>query len=229
MCSCFCLLTALFRLGPPQISKKRKAEALKDPTFEGHSSDVIDLSESSDHDDAAAAAPAPRTVSATETLSPWFSKKSPKKQPSFSASTPASHGVAPKRFASGAGKGASPLDVVGSSRQSALILADKMRPNTLDDFVGHNDLVEEGALLRTLIENDTIPSLILWAPPGTGKTTLANIIAHQTKCRFVKLSAVTSGTKSVQLSTFPTRNYITNTHLLRYAPPTRRAEAKGSY
>lgn len=72
-------------------------------------------------------------------------------------------------------------------------LADRMRPTKLEDFFGHDQLIGPEAHLRKSIENDQISSMILWGPPGTGKTTLASIIAHQTKSQFVKLSGVTSG------------------------------------
>jgi putative ATPase len=72
-------------------------------------------------------------------------------------------------------------------------LADRMRPGVLADVVGQRELVGEGSALRGLIESDTVPSLILWGPPGTGKTTLARVIASLTKSRFVSLSATSSG------------------------------------
>lgn len=72
-------------------------------------------------------------------------------------------------------------------------LADRMRPRSLDDFVGQTGIVGEGKMLRNLIESDGLSSLIFWGPPGVGKTTLAHIIAHQTKAAFVELSGVTSG------------------------------------
>ncbi|MBN1517017.1 replication-associated recombination protein A [Candidatus Sumerlaeota bacterium] len=72
-------------------------------------------------------------------------------------------------------------------------LAERMRPRTLDEFIGQERLVGPDSMLRRLIAQDTVPSLIFWGPPGTGKTTLAAIIAHSTKARFRKLSAVTSG------------------------------------
>ncbi len=72
-------------------------------------------------------------------------------------------------------------------------LAELMRPRTLDDFVGQDELVGEGSTLRTLLELDAVPSMIFWGPPGVGKTTLARIIAGMTKSRFVQLSATTSG------------------------------------
>lgn len=72
-------------------------------------------------------------------------------------------------------------------------LAERLRPQTLADFVGQADIVGEGKLLRKLIENDDLASLIFWGPPGTGKTTLAHIIARETKAVFAELSGVASG------------------------------------
>lgn len=77
-------------------------------------------------------------------------------------------------------------------------LADRMRPETLGDFFGQDELVSEGKLLRKAIEEDRVPSMIFWGPPGTGKTTLAYIIAKQTKSEFIKISAVTSGLKDLK-------------------------------
>ncbi len=74
-------------------------------------------------------------------------------------------------------------------------LADRMRPETLADFAGQKEVVGEGKLLRQAIESDQIPSMIFWGPPGTGKSTLARIIAKMTKSVFVQLSAVSSGVK----------------------------------
>ncbi len=68
-----------------------------------------------------------------------------------------------------------------------------MRPRTLDEFVGQEHIVGEGHALRRAIETDSVPSMILWGPPGTGKTTLAEIIAHMTGAHFAALSAVSSG------------------------------------
>ncbi len=72
-------------------------------------------------------------------------------------------------------------------------LAERLRPQTLADFVGQGEIVGEGKLLRTLIENDDLTSLVFWGPPGTGKTTLAHIIANETKAYFAELSGVVSG------------------------------------
>ena len=78
-------------------------------------------------------------------------------------------------------------------------LADRMRPRTLSEFVGQEHLVGEGRVLRRLIEGGgTLPSLILWGPPGTGKTTLGRLLAEKTSARFVALSAVFSGVKDLR-------------------------------
>jgi putative ATPase len=77
-------------------------------------------------------------------------------------------------------------------------LADRMRPRTLDEVRGQDHLVSRGASLRRLIEGDQIPSLIFWGPPGSGKTTLARLVAESTQSRFVAFSAVTSGVKEVR-------------------------------
>jgi len=77
-------------------------------------------------------------------------------------------------------------------------LADRMRPRTLDEFVGQEHLVGEGKPLRTQIERDDTGSLIFWGPPGTGKTTLAKIIAGVTKADFIEFSAVLSGIKEIK-------------------------------
>ncbi len=72
-------------------------------------------------------------------------------------------------------------------------LADRMRPQDFEDFVGQEDVLGEGQPLRVAIEHDRVPSLILWGPPGTGKTTLASLIAKKTQATFVPFSAVLSG------------------------------------
>ena len=77
-------------------------------------------------------------------------------------------------------------------------LAERMRPKSLDEYIGQKHLVGEGAVIRRMIETGNIASFILWGPPGGGKTTLARIIAEQTQSSFFTLSAVTSGVKEVR-------------------------------
>jgi putative ATPase len=77
-------------------------------------------------------------------------------------------------------------------------LAERMRPKTLEDLAGQEHLTGHGSILRTAIENGNIPSMILWGPPGTGKTTIANIIAHTLSVPYSQLSAISSGVKDVR-------------------------------
>lgn len=77
-------------------------------------------------------------------------------------------------------------------------LASRLRPMSLDKFVGQKHLIGKGKILYRLIEADRISSFIFWGPPGVGKTTLAMIIAHHTKARFINFSAVTSGVKEIK-------------------------------
>ena len=72
-------------------------------------------------------------------------------------------------------------------------LAARMRPRTLDEFIGQEHLIGEGHILRRLMESDALPSIILWGPPGTGKTTLASIFAEMTEAQFSAVSAVSAG------------------------------------
>ena len=85
-----------------------------------------------------------------------------------------------------------------SQNQKLAPLADRMRPRTLQEFIGQEAIVGPGRLLRRAIEADRLTSSIFWGPPGTGKTTLASIIANQTRSEFVKLNAVTSGVADVR-------------------------------
>lgn len=87
-------------------------------------------------------------------------------------------------------------------------LADRMRPRNFDEFAGQEELVGEGRPLRKMVEEDRVPSMILWGPPGTGKTTLANIVARETGKHFTTLSAVTSGVKDVRKIVDAARNRL---------------------
>lgn len=84
------------------------------------------------------------------------------------------------------------------SKDEDLPLAARMRPVTLDEYAGQKHLLGEEKILRRLIENDKIGSMIFWGPPGVGKTTLARIIAHKTQAEFIDFSAVTSGIKEIK-------------------------------
>jgi len=77
-------------------------------------------------------------------------------------------------------------------------LAERIRPTTLDDLIGQEHLTGKGSILRNAIENGRIPSMILWGPPGVGKTTIANIIAHNLQVPYFQLSAISSGVKEVR-------------------------------
>ena len=83
-------------------------------------------------------------------------------------------------------------------RTHKIPLADRMRPETLADFVGQEKLLGEGKILRKAVETDNVPSMIFWGPPGSGKTTIALVIARATKGEFMKLSATTSGVRDIR-------------------------------
>ena len=82
--------------------------------------------------------------------------------------------------------------------ESQIPLAERMRPNTLDDIVGQEHITGKGSMLRTALEKGTIPSMILWGPPGVGKTTLANVITQTLQVPYFQLSAISSGVKEVR-------------------------------
>jgi len=91
-----------------------------------------------------------------------------------------------------------PIPNAGSSADAPRPLADRMRPRTLDEFVGQEHLIGPGKPLRTQVDRDDTGSLIFWGPPGTGKTTLAKIIANMTKAEFIEFSAVLAGIKEIK-------------------------------
>ncbi len=85
----------------------------------------------------------------------------------------------------------------GRKIKTNIPLADRMRPQSLEDFLGQDEIVGDGKMLRRAIEDDSIPSMIFWGPPGTGKTTLAKIIAAKSGALFEQMSAVSSGKKDL--------------------------------
>jgi putative ATPase len=91
-----------------------------------------------------------------------------------------------------------PEEPPAATATSSAPLAERMRPRTFDELVGQEELLASGKPLREAIERDLLQSIILWGPPGTGKTTLARIIADSTKARFVSFSAVMSGIKEIR-------------------------------
>src|SRR5689334_11761384 len=94
--------------------------------------------------------------------------------------------------------GDSDRDAVTGAAKRTAPLAERMRPRSFDEFVGQAELLAPGRPLREAIERDLLQSIILWGPPGTGKTTLARIIADTTKAKFVSFSAVLAGIKEIR-------------------------------
>src|SRR5438045_7044251 len=93
---------------------------------------------------------------------------------------------------------AAPLSPEGAVEAAQRPLADRMRPQTLDEFIGQEHILGPGKPLRTQIESAQLSSLILWGPPGSGKTTLAALMAQQSKSHFLRFSAVLSGIKEIK-------------------------------
>ena len=91
-----------------------------------------------------------------------------------------------------------PIPNAGSAADATRPLADRMRPRRLDEYVGQEHLIGPGKPLRTQVDRDDTGSLIFWGPPGTGKTTLAKIIANMTKAEFIEFSAVLAGIKEIK-------------------------------
>ena len=94
------------------------------------------------------------------------------------------------------------MDLFDANREDVLSkrapLADRMRPRTLDEFIGQEHIIGEGRLLRRAIQIDQLSSVIFYGPPGTGKTTLARIIANTTKANFISINAVLAGVKVIR-------------------------------
>jgi putative ATPase len=90
------------------------------------------------------------------------------------------------------------MDLFTAKSNETAPLAERMRPRSIEEYIGQSHLIGEGKLLRRLIETDRLTSLIFWGPPGSGKTTLAKIIANATKSHFIFFSAIMSGIKEIR-------------------------------
>src|SRR5512138_3256182 len=94
------------------------------------------------------------------------------------------------------------MDLFSSASEKEAVmnapLAERMRPRMLEEYVGQEHLLGPGRMLRSLIESDQVPSLILWGPPGSGKTTLARVIANATSAHFIFFSAILTGVKEIR-------------------------------
>ena len=90
------------------------------------------------------------------------------------------------------------MDLFDAKNEQFAPLAERMRPRSISEYLGQGHLIGEGKLLRRLIESDRLTSLIFWGPPGSGKTTLARIIAGATKSHFIFFSAIMSGIKEIR-------------------------------
>ena len=90
------------------------------------------------------------------------------------------------------------ISLFDDNKNQSIPLANRLRPETLEEFAGQEHLLGKGKMLRQLIERDQISSMIFWGPPGVGKTTLASIIANRTRSNFINFSAVTSGIKEIK-------------------------------
>jgi len=112
-------------------------------------------------------------------------------------------------------------EAAASAAHARAPLAERMRPRSLDELLGQGDLLAPGSPLRSLIDGGALPSIVLWGPPGSGKTTLARAIAHNTEARFEALSAVMAGVKEIRevverarRETRPTLLFIDELHRL---------------